>query len=104
MHQSLPHRVYWLHLAAPLLVTLVICLPGIAMAQASPFMTGASSLQTKGRTLLAAAARVREAFPNAQIRAFALLRTMGFLAGVDHLLDPALGEIRWQHGDARRIP
>src|SRR5271168_3311290 len=33
---------------------------------------------TKGRTLLAAAARVRETFPHAQIRAFALLRTMGF--------------------------
>jgi predicted amidophosphoribosyltransferase len=59
---------------------------------------------TKGRTLLAAAARVREAFPHAQIRAFALLRTMGFIAGVEHLLDPCRGEIRWQGGDARRTP
>lgn len=59
---------------------------------------------TKGRTLLAAAARVREVFPHAQIRAFALLRTQGFTAGVDHLLDPCRGEIRWQDGDARRIP
>jgi hypothetical protein len=59
---------------------------------------------TKGRTLLAAAARVREAFPHAEIRAFALLRTMGFIAGVEHLLDPCRGEIRWQAGDARRIP
>jgi hypothetical protein len=59
---------------------------------------------TKGRTLLAAAARVREAYPHAQIRAFALLRTMGFIAGVEHLLDPCRGEIRWQRGDARRIP
>jgi type IV secretory pathway VirB2 component (pilin) len=46
MHHSLPRRVNWLHLAAPLLVTLAICMPEIAMAQASPFMTGASSLQT----------------------------------------------------------
>jgi hypothetical protein len=46
MHHSLPHRHYWLRLAAPLLVTLVICMPEIAVAQASPFMTGASSLQT----------------------------------------------------------
>jgi len=46
MHHSLPHRVNWLHLAAPLLVTLLICIPGMAMAQASPFLTGASSLQT----------------------------------------------------------
>jgi hypothetical protein len=59
---------------------------------------------TKGRTLLAAAARVREAFPHAQIRAFALLRTMGFTTGVEHLLDPCRGEIRWQAGDARRTP
>jgi type IV secretion system protein VirB2 len=46
MHHSLLHRVNWLHLATPLLATLVICTPEIAMAQASPFMTGASSLQT----------------------------------------------------------
>jgi predicted amidophosphoribosyltransferase len=59
---------------------------------------------TKGRTLLAAAARVREAYPHAQIRAFALLRTLGFIAGVENLLDPCRGEIRWQRGDARRIP
>jgi hypothetical protein len=59
---------------------------------------------TKGRTFLAAAARVREAFPHAQIRAFALLRTMGFIAGVEQLLDPCRGEIRWRGGDARRTP
>jgi type IV secretion system protein VirB2 len=44
MHHSLPHRLN--HLAAPLLATLVIWMPEFAMAQASPFMTGASSLQT----------------------------------------------------------
>jgi hypothetical protein len=59
---------------------------------------------TKGRTLLAAAARVHETFPDAQVRAFALLRTMGLIAGVEHLLDPCTGEIRWQAGDAQRIP
>jgi hypothetical protein len=59
---------------------------------------------TKGRTLLAAAARVRETFPHTQIRAFALLRTMGLIVGVEHLLDPCRGEIRWQAGDAHRIP
>ena len=46
MNHSLPHPVHWLRLAAPLLVTLVICMPDMAMAQASPFLTGASSLQT----------------------------------------------------------
>jgi adenine/guanine phosphoribosyltransferase-like PRPP-binding protein len=59
---------------------------------------------TKGRTLLAAAARVHEAFPGAQIRAFALLRTMGLIPGVEHLLDPCKGEIRWVAGDAHRSP
>jgi hypothetical protein len=59
---------------------------------------------TKGRTLLAAAARLQEAFPTAEIRAFAMLRTMGLVQGVDHLLDPCVGEIRWSAGDAHRSP
>jgi len=59
---------------------------------------------TKGRTLLAAAARMQEAFPTAEIRAFALIRTMGLIQRVDHLLEPCVGEIRWRCGDAHRIP
>jgi hypothetical protein len=59
---------------------------------------------TKGRTLLAAAARLKEAFPAMEIRAFALLRTMGLIEGVNQLLDPCVGEIRWRAGDAHRNP
>jgi hypothetical protein len=59
---------------------------------------------TKGRTLLAAASRVQEAFPCSQIRAFALLRTLGLIPGVQRLLDPCRGEIRWKAGDAHRRP
>ena len=59
---------------------------------------------TKGRTLLAAAMRVQEAFPHANIRAFALLRTMGLVHGVTQLLEPCAGEIRWKAGDAHRTP
>jgi predicted amidophosphoribosyltransferase len=59
---------------------------------------------TKGRTLLAAASRVHDAFPYAQIRAFALVRTMGLISGVEQLLDPCMGEIRWRSGDAHRNP
>ena len=59
---------------------------------------------TKGRTLLAAATRVHEAFPCAQIRAFALVRTMGLVTGIPRLLDPCKGEIRWWSGDAHRSP
>lgn len=59
---------------------------------------------TKGRTLLAAAMRLQEAFPRAHIRAFALLRTMGLVPEVDRLLEPCVGEIRWRGGDAHRSP
>jgi len=47
MHHPLSPRVGSKHiLLAALGLTLVICAPNLAMAQASPFMTGASSLQT----------------------------------------------------------
>lgn len=59
---------------------------------------------TKGRTILAAAARLHEAFPNADIRAFALIRTMGFVAKIDDPLDPCQGQVRWSGQDARREP
>jgi predicted amidophosphoribosyltransferase len=59
---------------------------------------------TKGRTLLAAAARLHEAFPGANIRAFALLRTMGLVPQVRRLLEPCKGSICWRSGDARRDP
>lgn len=59
---------------------------------------------TKGRTLLAAALRVHDAFPQAQIRAFALVRTMGRVARVERLIDPCIGRITWRAGDACREP
>jgi len=59
---------------------------------------------TRGRTMLAAAARLREAFPDADIRAFALLRTLGRDERLCRLLDPCEGEVRWALGDARRDP
>jgi predicted amidophosphoribosyltransferase len=59
---------------------------------------------TKGRTLLAAAIRLHEAFPAAEIRAFALVRTMGLVPEVGHLLEPCKGRIRWRAGDADRSP
>jgi hypothetical protein len=59
---------------------------------------------TKGRTIFAAAARLREALPDARIRAFALLRTVGMISDLKTLLEPCRGEIRWRRGDARRMP
>jgi predicted amidophosphoribosyltransferase len=59
---------------------------------------------TKGRTLLAAAMRLHEAFPQARISAFALLRTLGFKDRLEGLLEPCVGRIGWRAGDAHRNP
>jgi predicted amidophosphoribosyltransferase len=59
---------------------------------------------TKGRTLLAAAARIQDALPDARIKAFALMRTRGWGGDVGSLLEPCRGEIHWSCGDARRSP
>ncbi|MDB6090451.1 MAG: purine/pyrimidine phosphoribosyl transferase signature-containing protein [Gammaproteobacteria bacterium] len=59
---------------------------------------------TKGRTIFAAATRLHEALPNADIRAFALIRTMGFLPDVAQPLEPCQGFVTWSGGDARRNP
>jgi len=59
---------------------------------------------TRGRTLLAAAMRLQEAFPQARITAFALLRTVGFKNHLEALLEPCIGRIGWRAGDARRNP
>jgi len=75
-----------------------------ALVSPRPRLVLVDDVVTKGRTLLAAATRVREAFPNAEIRAFALVRTMGLVQGVQRLLDPCVGEIRWRAGDAHRNP
>ena len=74
-----------------------------------PFLEGAHLLLiddvvTKGRTLLAAAMRLHEAFPQARISAFALVRTRGFEEDLDGLLEPCVGRIGWRAGEAHRNP
>ena len=59
---------------------------------------------TKGRTLLGAAMRLREVFPESEVRAFALMRTMGLVPEVMQLLEPCQGESRWAGEDAHREP
>ena len=59
---------------------------------------------TKGRTLFAAAMRLRETFPDARIRAFALVRTLGFVHDLKRLLEPCVGRIDWRDGDVHRNP
>ena len=59
---------------------------------------------TKGRTLLAATARLRCELPSADIRGFALIRTEGFALQIRHLEESCHGVVRWAGGDARREP
>lgn len=59
---------------------------------------------TKGRTLLAAAIKLQESFPNATIRGFALVRTMGFVLDIERVFDPCEGVVRWNGEDAYREP
>lgn len=67
-------------------------------------LTLVDDVVTRGRTLLAAAGRLHEAFPGAEIRAFALLRTLSRDETLCRVLDPCEGEVRWLSGDARRSP
>ncbi len=57
-----------------------------------------------GRTLLAAWIRLSEAFPEAQVQAFALIRTLGFVRTIPRLVMPCRGRIIWTGTDARRDP
>ena len=59
---------------------------------------------TKGRTLLAAALRLQVELPPAEIEAFALIRTLGFIEQLHHLTAVCHGCVRWAAGDARREP
>jgi hypothetical protein len=80
------------------------CVPGFALAQSSPFMTGMTSLQAKGRTPLTASMRLRERFPKAQLGAFALVRTLGLVPDIPQIVEPCTGAITWTGNDARRDP
>lgn len=60
---------------------------------------------TKGTMLYACGEVLRQAYPDAEIRGFALLRTMGLVPEVERIIDPCIGAIqmsRW--GDPNRSP
>jgi len=60
---------------------------------------------TKGNTLLGAASRLREVYPQATIAAFAPVRTKGLQPEIDQLVEPWIGRI-WERfqGEADREP
>lgn len=59
---------------------------------------------TKGRTLLAVASRLRQSYPEREIRGFAVIRYRGFVDEIDDRIDPCTGTITWSDGDAQREP
>jgi len=70
-----------------------------------PKITLVDDVVTKGATLLGGASLLASAFPGAEIRAFALVRTMGLVPDVDQIVDPVVGTISldaW--GEVERYP
>jgi len=59
---------------------------------------------TKGATLLGAATRLQQTFPEANVIAFALLRTLGFVEDIDGMVEPAVGTVTLRGDEAVREP
>lgn len=60
---------------------------------------------TKGRTMFAAASLIKAMFPSLNIRGFALLRTMGLVQEVDHIMECCAGGIlEYKNDDVSREP
>lgn len=86
---------------------LLLCVPVTAFGQAaSPFMTGATALQTNILAWLTPIAIILVMVLGAMAMAnrFALIRTMGFRQRVASEVEPCDGVVRWAGGDARREP
>jgi hypothetical protein len=72
--------------------------PGLGFTR----ITIVDDVVTRGAMLLAAAQLVAAAYPDAEVRAFALVRTCNLGPEIDRSIDPVIGTItlsRW--GDAR---
>ncbi|HJW94813.1 MAG TPA: hypothetical protein VJ901_14440 [Thermoanaerobaculia bacterium] len=78
--------------------------------QATSMVTDRSSIClvddviTKGATLIGAATRLRETYPQATITAFALVRTLGFVDDIDEIVEPVIGTIVLRGGESFREP
>jgi TrbC/VIRB2 pilin len=101
VHRPRSHRFVLQQIMLPLLMVIfVIGTPDLAMAQASPFMTGATSLQTNLLAWLTPIAIILVMV----LGGMAMANRLGLISGVPQLLDPCKGEIRWRAGDAHRSP
>jgi hypothetical protein len=70
--------------------------------QTAPAIVVVDDVITKGSMAIACAARVREAFPRADVRWFAMVRTKGLIPDVDRLVEPFVGTIKFANGKAIR--
>jgi hypothetical protein len=59
---------------------------------------------TRGASLLACSALIKECFPEAQVRAFALVRTCGRVPDIERLVEPVVGRIWIESGALQREP
>jgi hypothetical protein len=59
---------------------------------------------TKGATLIAAVSLLKEKFPTADVKAFALIRTLGLKREFARILDPCIGTVMNLEGEAEREP
>lgn len=57
---------------------------------------------SRGSTMLGAACRLREAFPEAKLLCFAMARTRGHVEDIPRIMDPLVGRILWDGDKARR--
>lgn len=56
---------------------------------------------TMGRTMFACALRLHESFPDAEIRAFAMIRTQGMIDDIEKIVDPDTGTITYYENSGK---
>lgn len=66
-------------------------------------ITLVDDIVTRGASFVGVYARLEEAYPNARIRCFALIRTISS-GEIDRMLDPVHGEIRYEQDRLSRVP
>ena len=59
---------------------------------------------TKGNTAIAAASRVSEMYPQAEIKLFAVIRTKGMIPDIEQILEPVIGTIQLLNDEGLRNP
>jgi hypothetical protein len=75
-----------------------------ALLKDATHVTVVDDVITKGPTLYAGCVLVKEALPHADVRAFGLVRTMGYVPDVPQILEPVTGTLRHVFDNVVREP